>query len=1058
MKKGVIVVLFNKTIIRSAGVLGLLVAAGSIHAGPPAPKKALREPQAIERGRRLLAERNARFVENKGQWAPEARFMATSPGLDLWYTDHGIRFEQVKGVRRAVVDMAFVGGHTVQPVGQQRLRTRMDVIRGRSAITNIGSYREVLSKDVLPGVSMRGYYEGSHSRYDLILAPGAKPASIQLRYPGASGLSVQNGALKIGTRLGGIQNSRPVAYQTVGGRRVPVAARWVVTKAGNASFKVGAYDTHRALVIDPLIFGTYYGADRGPDEIRAAVQDPSDNGTILVGASGAPRFPSTTINLNDTNSLNPEQVDAFLARISSDGTNIEYSVLIGGEGDDVAQYAKVDPTTGDIFIAGTTITGSGQFDTFPTTNGGVPGLVGNDNSNATNFFVARFTHAPNSQQAVLSFAGSTVFGLGPDDGSSQGATFLTGFDLRAIGSATSGRVLGNGATELAFTGITTTALPESIIPSGSVDQGHFFYPAGGADLRDSTRAGFLIRFTGTPENEYEVNNGGSQYIESRNRETEAKGVVLDAYGRAYVAGTIYRSQNQSNLLNVDTNADPSTFLTVNAYFNPAIPIVDGRQLRATDTFVRIYGPLDRTPDGFYADNTTTYLELSTLFGGNGDEQVGGMASSLAGTPIYTGSPLAVGADGSVYVTGTTSLQPLYHSPGAYGIGFTPPATSDQDIVSDVFMAKVAVTRRLATGVTNPLDIRNAVTRSTLAASANLNAHARNFPRNGVLATRFLPSVATTAMPSGLAIDRSGYVYVTGNLRPYAFGYTSGLPDPAKITASTISTTPAGSGLAADDATYAVTAANGTFPTTEGFLVVLDSNLSSSFYYGSYIGGALDDMVFAPSFFDSYALSADKLSLTVTEATYVPGWTDGARAYGFQPLPSAGILDISGLGSLISTNGVKSVQDVDLPDTSTNSNSEAYGNLLSSLFGVRPFIFGDWNTVPTNQADPFSTTQILPEFLEGSDGFYNVARDGFVSALTVGAPTSSIGLSVTTTAASNTIGAFGGTRVTVTLNGAPQTGVQVQITRQLRRPASSSSRIQRRERPSIPLRRLLGPLR
>ena len=312
--------LLNNISLRSAGALGLLmVAAAASRAGSLAPQKAKADARALSEARRLLADRSARFVENKGQWNREARFLARGRGLNLWFTDRGLRYDQTSTAlrRRQAVDMFFVGGKPIQPVGVEKTNSRQDVYRGDLQVKNIGSYHELIAKNVLPGVSMRSYFDKGRPRYDLILAPGTDPLSVKLGYRGANGLSLKNGALKIGTRLGGIYNGRPVAYQMIDGKRRPVAAKWSVAKTSVAGFKLGAYDEGKPLVIDPLVYGSYFGGEQGPDDVRAAVSDTTaagvDRGLIVVGASASPDYPGLSFPFTDT--LNPAQVDAFIARI-----------------------------------------------------------------------------------------------------------------------------------------------------------------------------------------------------------------------------------------------------------------------------------------------------------------------------------------------------------------------------------------------------------------------------------------------------------------------------------------------------------------------------------------------------------------------------------------------------------------------------------------------------------------------------------------------------------------------------------------------------------------------
>ena len=191
-------------------------------------------------------------------------------------------------------------------------------------------------------------------RYDLIVAPGADPKSIKLGFRGADGLSVDKGALKIGTQLGGFTNGKPFAYQTIAGKQKAVPVRWVVKNGKTATFALGAYDHSSALVIDPVVYGTYFGGDDGGDEVRAITSNTvagGNNGSVLLtGSTRAVGFPTST-GFNNYN--NPTGDDAFVSRLQGDAYNRDYAVFVGGRGVDTGQYIKLD-AEGNVWIAGTT--------------------------------------------------------------------------------------------------------------------------------------------------------------------------------------------------------------------------------------------------------------------------------------------------------------------------------------------------------------------------------------------------------------------------------------------------------------------------------------------------------------------------------------------------------------------------------------------------------------------------------------------------------------------------------------------------------------------------------
>ncbi len=85
------------------------------------------------------------------------------------------------------------------------------------------------------------------------------------------------------------------------------------------------------------------------DEARAIAADGAGN-AYVAGSTTSIDFPGGAA---------LGRSDAFVARISSDGTRLLYSALLGGEGDDAANAIAVDPS-GIVYVAGRDGTGRGS--------------------------------------------------------------------------------------------------------------------------------------------------------------------------------------------------------------------------------------------------------------------------------------------------------------------------------------------------------------------------------------------------------------------------------------------------------------------------------------------------------------------------------------------------------------------------------------------------------------------------------------------------------------------------------------------------------------------------
>ena len=646
--------------------------------------------------------------------------------------------------------------------------------------------------------------------------------------------------------------------------------------------------------------------------------------------------------------------------------------------------------TRDLWIAGTTVSDDDN-NTFPATLVGPAGsqtrdVKGTVVAGANNVFVARFTHLADG---TLSFGvdGSnqfrrvaTVFGLGTATAS------ISGFDIRTFPSVP-------GVVQLAFTGNTDEQLPDGVIPSetdtpSGNDNGHVF---------PGHRAGFLERFTAdgtqgiTPgESRFGVYTGLSQYVEG-SRLSELRGVALDNYGRAYVVGTVYQAGTANpNLQNIDTSAFPSYFQTklgnsdnFDANGSTMLP----RLLRATDVFVRIYK----------ATNVGSQsLEYSALLGGNGIDDAGGMAVAGTGGPIYTGNAIAINADGTMYVTGTTNKGNNFpHTAGSVGDGFFPPSNGLADVASDIIVSRISINRD------GGIASNTGIVSSRLDFSGNLGVTSRLV--NGA---RFPASDPASVMPAGIAVDPMGFVYITGNLRPYSISFpiTAGSPNtPDAYTLSAIPLTTK-SATAVLDPTYD-SPATPQYPTTEAFLAIVRP-AGNEIFYSTYIGGMLDDLAFAPGF-------------DAAGNVIVTGWSDGARFY--QPPVTSGnppnyetysALPPALLGGLNGAAPVKPNSDSIFPD-------QAIPYLFSDVFPIDPFAYTSTHTNPGgNNANPFIGVLI--------------ARDGYVLRINPDLPTVAP-LAINFAFTAPTIEPLASTTATVSVNAvqALDTRVRIQNTNGIR---------------------------
>ena len=324
--------------------------------------------------------------------------------------------------------------------------------------TNLTTYAGIRYRGLYQGIDLVYDGSGGGLKGTYLVAPGADPTRIHWRYEGASQTSVDaSGALQVS--LGGttITEHPPVAWQDVNGRQIAVAVKYDLAPDGTVGFQLGAYDRSLALTIDPnLSYATYLGG-KGIDEGQGMAVDaagyvyvvgtvtsvdyPTTTGTVqptygggpydavltkldprtsqpvfstylggsaeddgrgvgldgsgniyVVGYTGSSNFPTKNA-FQSTYGGNP--FDAFVAKLSPDGSALGYSTYLGGNGEDWGLNLAVD-TTGDTYAIGK----SGSSD-FPTSAGSLqPAYKGGDDA-----FVAKLD--PSGARVYATYLGGS---------------------------------------------------------------------------------------------------------------------------------------------------------------------------------------------------------------------------------------------------------------------------------------------------------------------------------------------------------------------------------------------------------------------------------------------------------------------------------------------------------------------------------------------------------------------------------------------------------------------------------------------------------------------------
>src|ERR1017187_6931868 len=149
-----------------------------------------------------------------------------------------------------------------------------------------------------------------------------------------------------------LHDALPISWQEIAGKRVPVGAGFRL-HGDTAGFRLGQYDRHRKLWIDPVLSYSSYLGGAGYDAGYAIALDGSGN-IYVTGTTGSVSF--------SPNSGLSASRDAFVTKFSPNGS-IVYTTILSSSADDSGQAIAVD-ATGNVYVAGTT-----EGSNFPATPG-----------------------------------------------------------------------------------------------------------------------------------------------------------------------------------------------------------------------------------------------------------------------------------------------------------------------------------------------------------------------------------------------------------------------------------------------------------------------------------------------------------------------------------------------------------------------------------------------------------------------------------------------------------------------------------------------------------------
>ena len=188
-------------------------------------------------GDRRLREAAARVHGNAGQTDRRVRYSAQGGRpLGLPHAHGGDALAPASGQGGVALALRFLGANPNVAIHGERLGPgRVNYLLGNDPAkwhTGLRTYERVVYRNLWPGVDMVFHGQNGTLKYEFLVRPGARVSEIRLAYRGARRLSLdRQGDLRIRTSLGVLTDTRPVSYQLVAGKRVPVRASFALEPA-----------------------------------------------------------------------------------------------------------------------------------------------------------------------------------------------------------------------------------------------------------------------------------------------------------------------------------------------------------------------------------------------------------------------------------------------------------------------------------------------------------------------------------------------------------------------------------------------------------------------------------------------------------------------------------------------------------------------------------------------------------------------------------------------------------------------------------------------------------
>lgn len=421
------------------------------------------------------------FVENQGQWKGPFKWKKEVKGGDIYLQNNAITFDlydwspiALAHAEGAPIDpetkikhhsfKLIFDGANPSPTFESAQQTKhyLNFFLGNDQSqwkSQIYPKKEVIYKELYPGIDLHIIDLGDHIKYEFHLKPFADPNLIRLKSEGLDDLLLQkDGSLLLKTTIQDLLEMKPEVFQEMRGNKISIESHFLVENEF-ISYKIGDYDRSKPLIIDPeLIFSTYSGSQSDNWGFTAT---PDLDGFLISGSIAFGNNYPTTIGAFDV-SFNQGEIDACITKYDTTGTFLIYSTYLGGSGSEMPQSMVTDNNNN------TYVFGSTSSTNFPMLNNAYNSTFAGGNNvsiNGISFQGGTDIYVVGFNAMGTALIGSTYLGGSLNDGINTSTELSYNYADQSRGEV---NVDHNGFIYVA----STTRSTNFPVTSGAFDQSH----------------------------------------------------------------------------------------------------------------------------------------------------------------------------------------------------------------------------------------------------------------------------------------------------------------------------------------------------------------------------------------------------------------------------------------------------------------------------------------------------------------------------------------------------------------------------------------------------------